>query len=332
MKKSILFQTWLIVTTITSMPLANSQISHEWSISDDIAEWGDFDDVNDRTVGGSYTRSFDMIKPTGPTSLIFSGSQGVNHGPYDGRSGVVGAFQRLGVYTRTDPNSVYDLSATSSSINMRFVYMPVTKFANTGGIVHLFEAGLTTNASHFGHASDDSVFVAAKLNNPYGATYSPGTYKLDLYDDNGIDQTPTDQIWTSTPTSTLENSVAFDGVGKFQSGNMALVELKWTNLGAGLMNLDYFVTNLDIASTNSFSTVTGSALTASGSQTFAHNLSNLTALRPGFGVRTNDDDIPVSAAVFDWDPAYESFVVPEPSSSALLALGALSLLSYRRRK
>lgn len=333
---------------LSGIALTNTNAqTYDWTISDGAAEWGS---GYNATSGGTYTRDGNIVGPTGQPGTANSGSDnGFSEAPYDGTAGIMQATRRIGAFTRTDVNTIFDLSATNSSAKMNLVYIPQLDIGDGTGFTHLFEVGLTQNERHFGAQAtagspifgggkpkDESILVSGYFHDPSYTNLGASTYRFDLHNESTLDQNPTDFIWNSSPLMTLDSAVPFDGVeggsGAANSGTIVLMELTWTNTGSGNMRLDYNLTNLDVPNTLAISSVTGSNIVSSGTANFQHGLTDLSALRPGFGYRSNDSSNPYSGANYDWNKEYEAFLVPEPSSSILTFLGLVSITLIRRRQ
>ncbi len=304
-----------------------AQNHYDWTIKDDEASWG-----NNWAEGGAYTR--DHVAWSG-THLGDSKSKSGKHGPYDGRSGLISGQRSTGIATRTDPNAIFDLSAVGSSATIRTALHYQAKYQDTGGHAHMYQFGLTNNDSYLGKAGNEALIVAADYQNQNFAA-GTATYDLDLLDHNGLDTTG-DGNWTPTPltqiASDLELSSWYDpGIWDSRAGKSHAIELTYTNIGNGKLRLDVGVMEMNISGSTASDTVTSTNQVVQNSFIVDNNFSDLSALRPGFGIAINDSDIPVSGAAFDWEDAYPTnFSVPEPSSASLLGLGIAGFLLRRKR-
>lgn len=335
MKKTILTLNAILIATMC----AHSQNSYEWNLSENPADWGSFGGWT--TSNGNYTHDFN-INGTGPQGSTIYGTSAFNEAPYDNIAGLIRTSNGNTVYTRTDPNAAFDLSATGSSAVIRMVNHFVD-FRNTTGKGtlsdnHLFEFGLTSNSTFFGGTGDDSVFIGAKMDTAPHNQLAVSNYDINLFTDETSDANPSDGTWDMTPVTNLASNLTYQaistgGSGAKQAGVSVLSETRYTNLGGGQMRVDYSFTELNATGPTGTDTVTPGNVFA-GSHTFTHNLADLSALNPAFGVRHEGGNIPNSGGTYDWNPEYESLIqlqIPEPSSSLLVLLGAASCLVRRRR-
>ncbi len=304
-----------------------AQNHYDWTIKDGIAEWG-----ADRWTGGTYTR--DYVSWSG-SNMGKSLSLSPNEGPYDAQSGLMAAWKSAGISTRTDPNAIFDLSAVGSSATIRTAYHYQARFPNTVGHAHMYQFGLTNNASYFGKAGDESLIVAADFQNQNWAAGTV-TLDLDLLNHTGLDTTG-DGNWTPTPltevASDLElSSWSIPGALTSRPGKSHAIELTYTNIGGSKLQVDVGVMELNISGRTAADTITSTNQVVQNTFIVDNNFSDLSSLRPGFGIAFNDSDIPSSGAAFDWEDAYPTgFSVPEPSSTSLLGLGIAGFLIRRKR-
>ncbi len=300
---------------------SHAQTHYDWTISDDEAHWGPNPNYHS---GGSYTR--DYVKWTG-SGMGRSGipGWGHNHGPYDGMSGAIYGYVSTGIMTRTDDSAVFDLSSTGSSGTIRMAYHFSNKTGDTGGHAHMYQFGLTNNDSYFGKAGDESLFVAADFQN-YSSAQGM-LVDLDLLDHTGADTTG-DGNWTPTPIATVAEDLVLKSWEKSHA-----IELTYTNVGNGQLKLDVGVMDLNITGKKASDTVASTNQVVQESYLIDHNFSDLSALRPGFGMTISDSLIPTSGGNFDWEEAYPTGFapVPEPSSASLLGLGIAGFLLRRKR-
>ncbi len=287
--------------TLTATSYAQNH--YDWTIKDDEASWG-----NNWAGGGSYSR--DHVAWSG-SHIGDSISKAPQEGPYNGRSGLCSAQKSTGIMTRTDPNAIFDLSAVGSSATIRTAYHYQAKYPDTGGHAHMYQFGLTNNAGYFGKAGNESLIVAADYQ---GQDFTTGTatYDLDLLDHNGLDTTD-DGHWRPNPltqiASDLELSSWSDpGTWDSRPGKSHAIELTYINLGNNKFQLDVSVMDLNISGRTTADTLTSTNQIVKNSFILDNPFSDLSALRPGFGVAVNDSNIPISEAAFDWEDAY---AVPE---------------------
>lgn len=302
-----------------------AQQHFDWTMKDDVAQWGST--YTSRT-GGSYTRS--NIGGPNHTSGSYAGGSGLNEGPYDGRSGIVRSWVSTGTSTRTDPDNIFDLSTVGSTATVRTVYHGLGSQSGSGGSGHIFQFGLTANADYFGAPNDESLFIAGDFKG-YNSTTDVVAFDLDLMDQSGADQAPTDGVWNINPLVNVADGLVLDRIF-IGSGVSQALELRYTNVGNGQMKIDVGMMALDISGRRDTDVMTDTELIVQESYTVAHSFSDLSNLRVGFGLSLNDSDIPMSGANFDWEAAYPTgFAVPEPST-ALLALGLMPFALLRRRR
>ncbi len=321
----------LCLLTLMLPATSYAQTHYDWSMKDDAASWGP--NVGYLT-GGTYTR--DHVTWSG-SNLGKGGSLGSNEGPYDGRSGLMKSVESTGIATRTDPNAIFDLSTVGSSATIRTAYHYHAGYPDTGGHGHLYQFGLTNNASYLGKAGNESLIVAADFQNQNWAAGTV-TLDLDLLDQNGLDTTG-DGNWTPNPLTEVASGLelsAWNTPGNTWSsraGKSHAIELTYTNIGNGKLRLDVGVMDMNISGRTAADTVTSTNQVVQQSYIVDNNFSDLSALRPGFGIAFNDSDNPCSGAAFDWEDAYPTnFSVPEPSSASLLGLGIAGFLIRRKRK
>ncbi len=298
---------------------SHAQNHYDWTMTDDIPHWGSPSSL------GSYTRNY--VKWSGKY-IGYSKSWSDNHeGPYDARSGIFEAHKSTGIMTRTDPDAIFDLSTVGSSATIRTAYHYRARYNDTGGHAHMYQFGLTSNENYFGKAGDESLLVAADYQDQNWSERT-ATYNLDLLDHTGLDTTG-DGNWTPTPIATVAEDLLLKSWGKSHA-----IELTYTNIGNGKLRLDIGVMNLDITGPYADDVMTSCNQIVSESLVVDHNFSDLSALRPGFGIAFNDSYIPSSGAAFDWEDAYPTDFapVPEPSSASLLGLGIAGFLLRRKRK
>ncbi len=307
-----------------------AQNHYDWTIKDDVASWG-----GNWDGGGSYTR--DHVSWRG--SFIGKSISGVpDHGPYDARSGLMAAWKSDGIATRTDPNAIFDLSAVGSSATIRTAYHYQAKYQDTGGGAHLYQFGLTNNSKYFGKAGNESLIVAADYQNQNWAA-GTATYDLDLLNHTGLDTTG-DGNWTPNPLTEVASGLELSSwcvPGQANDtpsrpGKSHAIELTYTNLGNGKLQVDVGVMEMNISGRTAADTVTSTNQVVQNSFIVDNSFSDLSALRPGFGIAYNDSDNPSSGGAFDWEDAYPTnFSVPEPSSASLLGLGIAGFLLRRKR-
>ncbi len=298
-----------------------AQNHYDWTIKDDEASWGDY---NNSLTEGIYTR--DHVAWSG--YYIGASWRGVfEEGPYDGTSGLIWSIYSTGIMTRTDPNAVFDLSTVGSSATIRTAYHYQATYEDTGGHAHMYQFGLTNNANYFGKAGDESLLVAANYQDQNWSAKT-ATYDLDLLDHTGLDTTG-DGNWNTSPITTIAEDLLVESWEKSHA-----IELTYTNLGNGKLQVDVGVMNLDITGRYASDSVTSYNQIVQNSYIVDTPFSDLSALRPGFGGAFNDSDIPNSGAAFDWEDAYPTGFsqVPEPSSASLLGLGIAGFLLRRKRK
>ncbi len=309
-----------------------AQNHYDWTIKDDEASWGPGWTDSGPSGGGIYTR--DHVSWYG-AAMGKSKFESANEGPYDGQSGLIAAWKSAGISTRTDPNAIFDLSTVGSSATIRTALHYQAKYPDTGGGAHLYQFGLTNNDSYLGKAGNESLIVAANYQDQDFAA-GTATYDLDLLDHNGLDTTG-DGNWTPTPltqiASDLELSSWCDpGAWDSRPGKSHAVELTYTNLGNGKLQVDVGVIEMNISGRTAADTVTSSNQVVQNSFILDNPFSDLSALRPGFGLAVNDSNNPVSGASFDWAEEFPTgFSVPEPSSASLLGLGIAGFLIRRKR-
>ncbi len=314
------------------LPAASqAQTQYDWTMKDDEASWGQYPNA---LTGGTYTR--DHATWSG-SYLGKSGFGDTGEGPYDGTSGLMMSIESSGIMTRTDPDAIFNLSAVGSSATIRTVYHYHADYPKTGGHGHLYQFGLTNNGGYFGKAGNESLIVAADFLDQ-NWTEGTVTFDIDLIDQTGLDTTG-DGNWTPTPISEVASGLdlsAWNIPGDTWSsrpGKSQAIELVYTNIGNGKLRLDVGIMDLHISGRMASDTVTSTELVLQKSFTVNNNFSDLSALRPGFGLAFNDLENPCSGAAFDWEDAYPTgFSVPEPSSASLLGLGIAGFLLRRKRK
>ncbi len=310
-----------------------AQNHYDWTIKNDYASWG-----QEWTGGGTYTR--DHVSWRGDT-IGKSRFVAPNEGPYDGGSGLMAAWKSDGIATRTDPGAIFDLSTVGSSATIRAAYHYQAKYPDTGGHAHMYQFGLTNNADYLGKAGNESLLVAADYQNQNFAA-GTATYDLDLLDHTGLDTTG-DGNWTPTPLTQIApdlelSSWAVPGwdpqhPSASRPGTSHAIELTYTNLGNGKLQVDVGVMEMNISGRTEADTITSTNQIVQNSFIVDNSFSDLSSLRPGFGIAFNDSDNPSSGAAFDWEDAYPTnFSVPEPSSASLLGLGIAGFLLRRKRK
>ncbi len=316
--RSILTKASLLALALPTT--SNAQTHYDWTITDNPAEWGP---SFTSTTGGTYTRDYASWSGT---RVGKSGSLRAKEGPYDGRAGIVWFLRSTGVLTRTDPNAVFDLSTVGSSATIRTANHYQATFSNSGGHAHLYQFGLTNNANYFGKAGDESLLVAADYQDQNWAAKT-ATVDLQLFDHTGLDTT-NDGNWNTTPITTIAEDLLLESWKKSHA-----IELTYTNIGNGQLKLDIGVMSLDITGRSPSDTMTSYNQIVGESVIVNHSFSDLSALRPGFGVAFNDSDNPSSGAAFDWEAAYPTGFsqVPEPSSASLLGLSIAGFLLRRKR-
>ncbi len=317
-------KTCLLALTLTAT--SHAQTHYDWTMSDDIAHWGDGPKYSSE---GSYTRNY--VIWSGANMGKSGAADGHMEGPYDGTSGAILGIASTGISTRTDPNAIFDLSAVGSSATIRTAYHAIGSTNDTGGGGHLYQFGLTNNSSYFGAPDDESLLVAADFKG-YDVGTDTVTLDLSVFDQTGLDTTG-DGTWAPTALANIENNLTIDRI-YHGSGNSHAIELTYTNIGNGQLRMDIGIMDLFISGRNASDVVTSTSQVVQQSHIINHSFSDLSALRPGFGLAINDSDIPMSAANFDWEDAYPTNFapIPEPSSASLLGLGIAGFLLRRKRK
>ncbi len=307
-----------------------AQNHYDWTIKDDWNSWG-----GEWNSGGTYTRDHATWRGT---NIGKSRTMKPNEGPYDGRSGLMVAWKSSGIMTRTDPNAIFDLSAVGSSATIRTAYHYQAKYPDTGGHAHMYQFGLTNNASYLGKAGNESLLVAADYQNQNWAA-GTATYDLDLLNHTGLDTTG-DGNWTPNPLTQVASGLELSSwsvpgpsnTAPSRPGKSHAIELTYTNLGNGKLQVDVGVMEMNISGRTEADTITSTNQVVQNSFIVDNSFSDLSALRPGFGIAMNDSDIPSSGAAFDWEEAFPTgFSVPEPSSASLLGLGIAGFLLRRKR-
>ncbi len=307
-----------------------AQSFYDWSITDEEAEWGA--GLED-TSGGTYTRAHSLIGqvPEGHSSS-YGAEQNFVEGPYDGISGMMRAFRTVGAYTRTDPNAVFDLSKKGSRATINTVYHALGSQIDSGGSGHLYQFGLSNNASLLGSTGNESLVVAADF--LQYATKTDGiSYDLGIFNQDGLDSNPTDGTWDTSPEAIILSNGLLDRI-YFGAGESHLLNLIYTNIGDGKIRLESNVIGLSISGKSKDDVVTGSRILVSSNIVLNNPFSDLSVLRPAFGYSINDSNLPTSAANFDWDPEFTQFIptpTPEPSTTLLGALAACMAAFVRRR-
>ncbi|WP_200390896.1 hypothetical protein [Roseibacillus ishigakijimensis] len=327
-------------------------------MSDEGDEWGHQDPPGDpfvssvATEGGTYTRAADLIY-TGPSlgdDRGVSGTfNGISYGPYDGTAGYTRYDRQRGVYTRTDPNAIFDLSPVGSKATIRTAYLDtISSLGSTTPLGHILQFGLSNNANTIGSAGNQALFVAMDMvsieERGEGADPAYFTYDLNLYDTFGgrADNAPLDQTWNWTAlasfggaSDSLTSEFLDDDGG---TGNAHAFELTFTNIGNDQLRLQLGVAELLLSGRRAEDSLISSDILFQGEMLIdlTDTQLDLTSLRPAFGFNFNQgsgSNDYGSELVLDWEEAYPTgfSIIPEPSV-VLLGLISMGGLTLRRRR
>ena len=163
------------------------------------------------------------------------------------------------------------------------------------------------------------------------------TYTLTAdFDTDGTDDTLTFDLIVTTPDGNIGNNGAgFVGVGgpRFNDGQTLTYTADVSSAAFKTSSGDIFTANFDGFTGADFGAVTGTSVFEINGTAFSTEPTDLTPAEV-FAITSIEDPAQTAESFIngvDFDITVEAVPIPEPSSTALLGLGALGFLVRRRR-